>query len=68
MFCRLRVLMAEHEPPLNQTQLIEQTGLGSHTVSKLFNNTFTRVDKSTIETLINFFDCGLADLFVEKEI
>ncbi len=67
MHCRLRVLMAAHEPPLNQTQLIEKTGLGNHTVGKLYNNTFRRVDRETVETLCDFFKCGIADLFDLKD-
>jgi putative transcriptional regulator len=67
LHCRLRVLMAEHEPPLTQSALIEATKLGSHTVSRLCNNTFNRVDKSTVETLLTFFQCDIGDLFVTKE-
>ena len=68
MFCRLRILMAEQEPPLNQTQLVKATGLGNHTVSKLYNNTFTRIDKNTVETLLNYFECKLVDLLIEREV
>ena len=68
MHCQLRVLMAQHDPPLTQSALMELTGLGSHTVSRLANNTFNRVDRSTVETLINFFDCDISDLFKAKEV
>lgn len=68
MHCRLNVLMAEHDPPLNQTQLMEKTGLSNHTVGKLFNNTFKRVDRSTVEALVRFFNCDLSELFVLKEV
>ncbi|XGB43223.1 MAG: helix-turn-helix transcriptional regulator [Nodosilinea sp. LVE1205-7] len=60
--CRLRVLMAGHEPPLTQTALTEATGLGSHTISRLVNNRFDRIDRSTIETLVDFFGCEIGDL------
>jgi DNA-binding Xre family transcriptional regulator len=68
MYCRLKVLMAEH----NQTQrsLSEALGLGTHTISKLYNNTFQRVDRETIHKLINFFGCpleGREGLFMLKE-
>jgi putative transcriptional regulator len=68
MRSRLRILMAEYDPPLTQTQLIEQLGLGNHTISKLFNNTFRRVDTDTVEKLCSFFNCGIADLFELKEV
>ncbi len=59
MYCRLRVLMAEQEPPLTQRSLIAELGLASHTISKLYGNSFKRVDKETIEKLCNFFGCPL---------
>lgn len=57
MKCRLKVLMAERD--LIQADLVRDLGLGSHTVSKLYNNSFKRVDRSTVETLMNYFDCPL---------
>lgn len=65
MKSRLRVLMAEHE--MSQTDLIEKVGLGSHTVSKLYNNTFKRVDTDTVEKLCEFFKCDISDLFVLRD-
>ena len=59
MYCRLRILMAEQEPPLTQRALIAKLGLASHTISKLYGNRFKRVDKETIEKLCDFFDCPL---------
>ena len=66
MHCRLRVLMAEKE--VTQRDLVEALGMGSHTISKLYNNSFRRVDKDTVESLMNYFDCGISDLFIEKEV
>ncbi|MEO0373976.1 MAG: helix-turn-helix transcriptional regulator [Cyanobacteria bacterium P01_A01_bin.17] len=65
--CRLRVLMAEREPPVNQAQLIRETGLYSNTVSKLYNNNFIRLDVRTIEILMEYLKCELNDLFVTVE-
>jgi DNA-binding Xre family transcriptional regulator len=55
--------MAEKMPPITQKQLIEETGLNSHTIGKLYNNKFSRVDKLTIEKLCSYFNCSLSDLF-----
>ena len=63
MHCRLRVLMAEQDPPLTQTDLVQRLKLGSHTVSKLYNSTFRRVDAETVEKLCDFFECGIQELF-----
>lgn len=67
MKSRLRILMAEQEPPLSQAVLIDRLGLGSHTISRLYNNTFQRIDTETVEKLCDFFECGLAELFELKE-
>jgi putative transcriptional regulator len=63
MRSRLHILMAEHDPPLTQMALIKRSGLGSHTISRLYNNTFQRVDVDTVDRLCGFFDCDLVDLF-----
>lgn len=65
MRCRLRVLMAERE--ITQLQLRESLGLGSHTVSKLYNNRFDRVDRETIEKLCDYFDVEIGELFTLKD-
>ena len=59
--------MAEQEPPLSQTDLINRLSLGSHTISRIYNNTFQRIDAETVEKLCDFFGCKLADLFELKE-
>lgn len=65
MKCRLRVLMAERE--MTQGQLREALGLGTHTVSKLYNNRFDRVDRETIEKLCDYFEVEIGELFVLKD-
>jgi putative transcriptional regulator len=57
--------MAERE--ITQTQLRESLGLGSHTISKLYNNRFDRVDRETIEKLCDYFSIEVGDLFVLKD-
>ena len=63
MFCRLAVLMAEKDPQLSQRQLARDTGLDVTTVNRLFTNNFSRVDTSTVETLCNYFQKNVGDLF-----
>lgn len=65
MRCRLRVLMAERE--ITQIQLRETLGLGSHTISKLYNNRFDRVDRETIEKLCDYFGVGVGELFTLQD-
>lgn len=67
MFCRLAVLMAEKDPKLSQRKLSEETGLGLTTVNRLFNNTFDRVDKNTLEKLCNYFGKDVGELLVMRD-
>lgn len=67
MYCRLAVLMAEKDPKLSQRKLSDDTGLGVTTINRLFNNTFDRVDKNTVEVLCNYFGRSVGDLFVMRE-
>ncbi len=67
MYCRLAVLMAEKDPKLSQRKLSEDTGLGLATINRLFNNTFDRVDRNTIETLCDYFGRDVGDLLVMRE-
>lgn len=60
--------MAEQDPPLTQIDLVTRLKLGNHTVSKLYNNTFQRVDAETVEKLCDFFGCEIQDLFELKSI
>lgn len=71
MYCRLRILMAEQEPPLTQRTLKEKLGMSSLTISKLYGNKAKRIDFETIEKLCNYFNCpleGEKGLFILKEI
>ncbi len=65
MKCRLRVLMAERE--ITQAKLRESIGLGSHTISKLYNNRFDRVDRETVEKLCEYFNVEVGELFVLRD-
>lgn len=56
--------MAEKKPGLSQRELATTTGMAVTTVNRLFHNTFSRVDKSTVESLCGYFGCEIGDLFV----
>lgn len=64
MYCRLAILMAEKRPGLTQSEIARATGMALTTVNRLFNNTFSRVDKGTVESLCDYFGCEIGDLFV----
>lgn len=51
---------------MTQTALIEALKVGPHTISRLYNNTFKRVDADTVEKICEYFDCDLTDLFELK--
>lgn len=68
MYCRLAVLMAEKDPKLSQRRLAEDTGLGITTINRLFNNTFDRIDRNTVEVLCNYFGRDIGDLLIMKEV
>jgi putative transcriptional regulator len=65
--CRLRILMAEADPPISQAELAKTLSLGPNTVNKLFNNNFKRVDAETVEKLCHYFGCNINELFELKE-
>ena len=68
MFCRLAVVMKEKDSRLTQRELSRQTGLSGTAISRLHNNEFDRVDTGTVNTLCEYFNCEVGDLFVMKEV
>ncbi|WP_072143581.1 helix-turn-helix transcriptional regulator [Pseudanabaena sp. 'Roaring Creek'] len=68
MYCRLAVLMMEKDTRLSQRELSRRTGLSVTAINRLHNNEFDRVDAATINTLCNYFNCEVGDLFVMKEV
>jgi putative transcriptional regulator len=63
---KIRLLMAIHEPPLNQARLAKETGLSPTTINALYLNKFQAISSSTIEVLCNYFQCELSDLLELK--
>jgi putative transcriptional regulator len=51
------------EEKLRIADLARETGLNRNTITRLYHETATRVDLDTIETLCEFFDCGVGELF-----
>lgn len=48
---------------LRISDVAKKTGLNRSTVSALYNETATRVELTTIESLCNLFQCQVGDLF-----
>jgi len=67
MYCRLAVLMAEKNPQLSQRQLARETNLDITTINRLFTNNFSRMDTNTVETLCDYFQRSVGDLFEVRE-
>lgn len=57
---RLHILMAEKR--MNQKDLAEATGIGKNTISRYYNNTWTKINKEDISKLCEFFDCKIEDI------
>jgi putative transcriptional regulator len=68
MYCRLAVLMMEKDTRLSQRELSRATGVSKDAIGRLHNNDFNRVDTDTVNTLCNYFNCEIGDLFVMKEV
>ena len=68
MHCRLAVLMAQRVPPLTQKRLARETGLSPTTISQLYQNKFKRVDADTVDTLCDYFNCEVGELFIRREV
>ncbi|NFK66326.1 helix-turn-helix transcriptional regulator [Clostridium botulinum] len=56
----LKVLMAIKE--INQSKLSDDTGIGTNTINRYVNNTFSRIGREHIEILCNYFKCEIGDL------
>lgn len=59
--CHLSKLMGEEK--LRIADLARETGLNRNTITRLYHETATRIDLDTIETLCEFFECEVGDLF-----
>jgi putative transcriptional regulator len=65
----LRVLMAKHKLTIQEVH--DKTGLSRTTISKLYNESSSKIGLDTISILCSLFNCGVEDLLyledTEKE-
>ena len=63
--CHLSRLMGERK--LKIADLARDTGLNRNTVTLLYKETATRVDLETMDTLCQYFECSVGDLFEHEK-
>lgn len=70
MMCQLAVLMARKDQKLSQRELARDLGVSVTTVNKLYNGRplTARIDPDTVEKICDYFQCGIEDLFVLKDV
>jgi putative transcriptional regulator len=59
--CHLSKIMGEKK--LKISDLATATNINRGTITRLYKETFTRVEIEVIEQLCKFFNCGVGDLF-----
>ena len=59
--CHLSKMMGERK--LKISDLSVATGINRGTITRLYKETFTRVEIDVVEQLCKFFECGVGDLF-----
>ena len=59
--CHLSRMMGERKMKI--VDVARETGLHRNTVTLLYNETATRVDIETINSLCDLFECSVGDLF-----
>lgn len=62
---RLHILLAERR--MSQKDLCDATGIGKNTISRYYNNTWTKINKEDISKLCEFFNCKVEDIFYYVE-
>ena len=60
----LPVLMAQHDPPLNQAEVARRAKVSPTTINHLYNDSLQRMDKSLCERLYGAFGWTPGDLWV----
>ncbi|PIX55563.1 MAG: XRE family transcriptional regulator [Zetaproteobacteria bacterium CG_4_10_14_3_um_filter_54_28] len=58
--CHLSRMMGEHK--MKVIDVARSTGLNRSTITRLYNETATRIDVETIDQLCNLFKCKVGDL------
>lgn len=59
--CHLSRMMGERKMKI--VDVARETGLHRNTVTLLYNETATRIDLETIDSLCKLFQCNVGDLF-----
>ncbi len=59
--CHLSKMMGEKK--LKISDLATATNINRGTITRLYKETFTRVEIDVVEQLCEFFNCGVGDLF-----
>jgi len=64
--CHLSTQMGRSK--LKITDLARETGINRGTITRLYHETASRVDIEVIDSLCQYFECGVGDLFefIEK--
>lgn len=63
--CHLARMMGERK--LKIMDVARDTGLNRNTITLLYKETAKRVDFETLDTLCDYFDCGVGDLLEKKK-
>jgi putative transcriptional regulator len=59
--CNLSRMMGERK--LKISDLSTETGINRGTITRLYHETYTRIDKEVIEQLCCYFSCSVCELF-----
>jgi len=59
--CHLSRLMGERK--LKISDVAKETEINRGTITRLYHETFTRIEKKTINTLCTHFNCKIEELF-----
>jgi len=59
--CHLSALMGKRK--LKITDLARETKINRGTITRLYHETASRVDIEVIDSLCNYFDCSVGELF-----
>ncbi|MGP1383455.1 MAG: helix-turn-helix domain-containing protein [Thainema sp.] len=60
----LPVLMAQHEPPLNQADVARQAKVSPTTINQLYNDKLQRLDRKLCKSLYDAFGWTPGDIWI----
>jgi len=59
--CHLSRIMGERK--LKISDVAKDTNINRGTITRLYHETYTRIEKDVVDTLCEYFDCEVGDLF-----